>query len=120
MLIWRWATVHDCILCLRIFLQSLRQVFDPAAYKSSRDTTRLKYVEEALASYDWHAQLEVIRRYTEMMTQLLLYCGKCRCFEQHASVKARDMCPHKGRLLPEAYPYATTVLREALNEVNGW
>ena len=117
---WRWATLDDCLQAMSLFVQSWAAAFDPDIFKSSRDTTKLTLVTQALSSHDFHAQLKTVRWYTGVMTDLLKWGGGCRCHSKAHTQEERDSCPFKGKLLAEAYPHSMAHLRAALEEVSKW
>ena len=117
---WRWATLNNCLKSLDTFLGSLVRVYEPGPFKKSRDTVRHKAVTEALASPEWLNQFQVLKFYCGVMTDLLEWCGGCRCHGSNSSSSDRAQCLYKGRRLDEAFLHARAHLRLALDEINSW
>ena len=111
--------MDGCCCTLLKFVRSLSLCFEPAPFRASRDKAHLKLVCDALSSEEWMRQLKAIGWYCKHMGTILAWGGSCRCHDEFSDREEREKCPWKGRLLAEAFGYATRALDEMRAEVDG-
>lgn len=117
---WRWRTLEDCCREVNKFIGPLRTHFDPAPFRSGRETTILERVEKALRSDAWRQMLGFVYWFTSWFGRLMAWGQGCPCHHQELQQGMAVECSWKGRRLHQAHAQATSELRRGLDEANSW
>lgn len=117
---WRWGTLRACCKALLGVVDTLRLRFDAKAFGSSRDTTGMKTMLEALRSDSWRRLLNFVHWVCVWLGDLMSWGQGCSCHEGSLMGGVTVHCDWKGRRLPDAHHHASEVLRRGLAEANAW
>lgn len=113
---WRWGTLTDVCNKLAVVFETLKQHWDPAPFRKSRDQTMLNKVCKAFGSDSFAHQFKFVRWYASWLGGMLEWIGGCDCHDPKSKVE----CWFKGRRLRTAFTWATAKLQEGLATASEW
>ena len=117
---WRWETLEDCVGSLARVLQTLKQHFNAAWLRNSREGVHVRLMATALSSAQWLWQFTFVHWYCSWLGHIMRWGTGCSCHEQALNAGEAVDCEKKGRRIKEAYGFACAELDKGLTEANAW
>lgn len=115
---WRWRTLGSACAALEPVFDTLRAHFAPAAFKNTREPSRLRKVCVAMSCPAWRERFRFVAWFTKFLGDIMAWCGGCDCCDPGSAAASR--CRSKGRRLKSAFSFAQGALKSALTEANAW